>query len=603
VLDKLFSSKVRAEVLGLFFKEPNKKYYIQEIARLISGDPANIFRELKKLEKIGLLVSNKEGAVKYYQTNTNAPLFDALTKLVVDADKAETSEWFLIEEIPGYTPSTIYYPMSANFVNKHYRSVGFDLECTQILCLWDKGLCSMWILRKEFDRIVDRLLEIMTKDPNWMKKYLSKLDTQMSEFRPEIEKLDKMNLAKLSNEELWSIYDEYQLKFGLIGVCAWIQAGVDYGDSILSKHLLRLIEEKAKEKGIQNLSVGETFATLTTPLQTSMITREHEDLKNIITIIREKPELSRYFQDSETRLIIKDLPTIDPEVNKMIEKHATSFGWIGYGILGPSWGKDYFVDLISSLLRQNMVNDPDEAEAKITAAEKLQKLEKMLELNDEEKGIFALSRDLVSTKSARKDLTFYFYSVIENVFREIGRRHYLSLNQVRYMYPEEVKKALLSGEFDVDRINMRTVRSVRLSESGVKKDRLLEGELAEEYVRTLDLDIADATDVKMLLGDCACPGRVKGVVRIVNTASEMSKVLEGDILVSLVTNPDIVPAMKKAGAIVTDTGGITCHAAIVSRELNIPCVIGTKIATRALKDGDLVDVDATHGKITIITKA
>lgn len=69
----------------------------------------------------------------------------------------------------------------------------------------------------------------------------------------------------------------------------------------------------------------------------------------------------------------------------------------------------------------------------------------------------------------------------------------------------------------------------------------------------------------------------------------------GDILVSIATDPDIVPAMKKAAAIVTEQGGVTSHAAIVSRELNIPCVIGTKIATRVLKDGDRVEVDANKG--------
>jgi len=63
------------------------------------------------------------------------------------------------------------------------------------------------------------------------------------------------------------------------------------------------------------------------------------------------------------------------------------------------------------------------------------------------------------------------------------------------------------------------------------------------------------------------------------------------------TSPEFLPAMKKAKAIITDEGGVTCHAAIVSRELNIPCVIGTKVATKSLKDGDLVEVDTHQGII------
>lgn len=82
----------------------------------------------------------------------------------------------------------------------------------------------------------------------------------------------------------------------------------------------------------------------------------------------------------------------------------------------------------------------------------------------------------------------------------------------------------------------------------------------------------------------------------------MKKFQKGDILVSVATDPDIVPAMKKAAAIVTEQGGITSHAAIVSRELGIPCIIGTKIATRVLKDGDMVEVDANKGTVKKIGK-
>ncbi|HLC48700.1 MAG TPA: PEP-utilizing enzyme, partial [Candidatus Norongarragalinales archaeon] len=86
------------------------------------------------------------------------------------------------------------------------------------------------------------------------------------------------------------------------------------------------------------------------------------------------------------------------------------------------------------------------------------------------------------------------------------------------------------------------------------------------------------------------------------TPSDLPKMGEGDILVAQATNPDVVPAMKKAAAIVTNTGGITCHAAIVSRELGIPCIVGTKIATDVLKDGMVVEVDATKGIVKILKK-
>jgi len=90
---------------------------------------------------------------------------------------------------------------------------------------------------------------------------------------------------------------------------------------------------------------------------------------------------------------------------------------------------------------------------------------------------------------------------------------------------------------------------------------------------------------------------VRGFVKVINTVSDMYKMDHKNVLVSVQTNPELVPVMKKAAAIVTDLGGITCHAAIVSRELGVPCVIGTRIATKVLHDGDLVEVDATNATV------
>jgi len=106
--------------------------------------------------------------------------------------------------------------------------------------------------------------------------------------------------------------------------------------------------------------------------------------------------------------------------------------------------------------------------------------------------------------------------------------------------------------------------------------------------------------VKELRGMPACAGVARGRVSVVNVFSEARKMKQGDVLVSVATTPDLVPAMKRASAIVTSEGGVTCHAAIVSRELGIPCVVGVRNVHKILRDGDEVEVDATAGIIKII---
>ena len=101
----------------------------------------------------------------------------------------------------------------------------------------------------------------------------------------------------------------------------------------------------------------------------------------------------------------------------------------------------------------------------------------------------------------------------------------------------------------------------------------------------------------ILTGSAASPGIASGPVKLVPDPSQIDKVLDGDILVAEMTTPDFVPAMKRAAAIVTDRGGRTAHAAIVSRELGIPCVVGTEKAMATLKDGQIITVNGTGGEV------
>ncbi|MCK5062242.1 hypothetical protein KAR28_06890 [Candidatus Parcubacteria bacterium] len=118
-----------------------------------------------------------------------------------------------------------------------------------------------------------------------------------------------------------------------------------------------------------------------------------------------------------------------------------------------------------------------------------------------------------------------------------------------------------------------------------------------------DYQTVDNLNLKELKGSVACKGIVKGKVKVIMSKKKISSIKINEILVASMTTPEYLPAMKKAVAFVTDEGGITCHAAIVARELNKPCIIGTKIATQVLRDNDLVEVDADRGIVTIIKKA
>ena len=101
----------------------------------------------------------------------------------------------------------------------------------------------------------------------------------------------------------------------------------------------------------------------------------------------------------------------------------------------------------------------------------------------------------------------------------------------------------------------------------------------------------------LIQGLPAVPGVVSAVVRVLSDVSEGARLQDGEVLVAKMTNPDWLPTMRRAAALVTDTGGMTCHAAIVARELKVPCIVGARTATRDLSDGMVVTVDGTHGRV------
>ncbi|MFA6428441.1 MAG: PEP/pyruvate-binding domain-containing protein [Candidatus Buchananbacteria bacterium] len=185
-------------------------------------------------------------------------------------------------------------------------------------------------------------------------------------------------------------------------------------------------------------------------------------------------------------------------------------------------------------------------------------------------------------------------SLINNVFLQLIRR--TGRNDILSMTLLEVKKCL-SKEKDIPDVSARNEYSYITYENGIK---IVSGKEAKEKINLLQSNYTE-TEVK---GVVACRGKAQGRVKIIPLSLDPKKYLgkmeRGDILVSDTTGPELLPAIRKAAAIITDEGGLMSHAAIVAREFNIPCIVGTKFVTSILKDNDLVEVDANQGIVKIL---
>ncbi len=217
-----------------------------------------------------------------------------------------------------------------------------------------------------------------------------------------------------------------------------------------------------------------------------------------------------------------------------------------------------------------------------------------------------LMRRLKLTGTAREAVEIlrwftYFYEAGERIADQI---YTLLISQLHVLLPRETSKDLIW--YDVASLR-RYFKGHRLSPQEIerRKDffiiemlrgkwRVLSGKHARQYFR-LHVEPVQVEHPSHIAGTTAHPGKVEGTVKIVVTRSDQKKMKKGDILISPMTTIWLMGAIRKAAAIVTDEGGMTAHAAIVARELKTPCIVGTKIATKVLKDGDRVEVDATKG--------
>jgi len=184
-------------------------------------------------------------------------------------------------------------------------------------------------------------------------------------------------------------------------------------------------------------------------------------------------------------------------------------------------------------------------------------------------------------------------------FKYISKLKKVDVKKLSLYTNEEFSELLLNDSLIKDGLLIKRENFTLMKLENYKSE-LLFGKSAK--IKFNQIKFEKENTGKKIKGSVAYKGNVCGVARLVLTKSDYIKINKGDILVTYMTHPNMISIISKVAGIITDEGGVLCHAAITARESGIPCVIGTKIATKVLKDGDLVEVDADKGVVKIIKK-
>ena len=449
----------------------------------------------------------------------------------------------------------------------------------------------------EIDAVSRVITERARADASFVRRAIGKTYEHGGELLELTGRVSSANLAKASNSGVWAFYEGYCTANRKMRDYGWVAPAMD-ASGYLSGLLDEVVSARCAERGVASRK-ADLMAALTAPERDTLMRQNDLELLKLAVEITGDEGLAALFALPEDAVLSRLAEF--PVFNAKLAAHVKRFEWLPCNYEGCPWDAHYFVSVLQGLVRQSPAVQLAELEAgRRKSLEARVAAERELGLDEGERSLFALARELLFFKADRKDILFRSYFEVTPLLQEVGVRLGLTLAQVRFMLPGEVKAALLDGTVVAAGVlDERRRFSVAISEGGVT--RVLLGDAARRELSQSEGHLVEFSGV--LKGQCACPGSARGVVKLVLSPRDLPKMNAGDVLVANATNPDVVVAMKKASAIVTNTGGITCHAAIVSRELGIPCVTGTKVATDVLKDGDVVEVDAGAGVVRLVSRA
>ena len=481
--------------------------------------------------------------------------------------------WLLAEEIPDSDVFFFQIPMSCFCNDSSYK---FLKNYKKVLTHYKKFHMDFYLGERDSFAVGESILKALLNRPNFGKDVNDNVIKWSYKLIDYARYVASLPLGAYSNKQLWKLYDEQDWIHTKLYTYGWLPVAVDMFHNNFTKKLKSYLYSVCEDKN----AAEQAFLILTTPSKKTIVAQEREEfLKLYKKYYDELKNPGKYFVLA-------------------LQEHGKKWGHLGYiyaGNVKPFDAGHYLKELKDLSRRKLTAEQILERENKQlqTAELKQQQLHKKYKISKHYQNLFETARDFALTKLVRRHAQlFYLYLMHNSLLPEIARRLNCSRYQVQFMLKDEVRQALTAGKT----LSKRELRT-RFTECVLFTEKKFEKIYVGKDLQWLTKNLGRVFDKNQreIFGQTAQPGFAKGMVKIILRAKDMPKMHTGDILVSIATDPDVVPAMKKAAAIVTEQGGITSHAAIVSRELGIPCIIGTKIATKVLKDGDMVEVDANKG--------
>lgn len=473
------------------------------------------------------------------------------------------------------------YTMSYATGPRSLRLYGAKLAAA-VYAFDDQDMDIVVATQADYQHFSSRLIERFEKRPEFLDKLIIWSESRTDYLYNFLNRyLNQKIIIGLSNTEIARRYlgyiDKY-VNYHLHNTPAW------WLGAITAEEKLRaFLENRFPERDYEKI-----LAIIIDPLE-----YKSENVQEELSLLELVLEFKRL-------ALVKGPADLPSAFRVKFQTHVKRFSSLPFGYkTGVVWTEaDFFKRLVALAKRQPAVLKAQKVKEIKLKIKQRDRLLTSLKLPRPYYNLVIALRQLAYLQELKKTTQTRSHPLLQLIVKpEIAKRLHLKAEYLDFMSEEEVARSLRQGKVSAllrRELPRRLTKAVNIVSQ--EKSHWLTGKQAQDFIKLNGLLAAagTATEIK---GQPACRGLARGYVKICQFSTEINKLKRGDILVTAMTTPDFVPAMRRAAAIVTDEGGITSHAAIVARELGKPCIIGAKVAAKILKDGDYVEVDANRGVV------
>src|SRR3989344_1097735 len=415
-----------------------------------------------------------------------------------------------------------------------------------------------YMYEDEWMNCLERFAKHLMSPISKQEKELQNLAHSYGKVAKEVKNAD---LGRWSNKRLSAWFRRYSLIYSHYSFYALSPWAIDY---VLAPRLISELKQLNRAKS------GFWIEVISTPTRLNTMTQQQIDLLKIAST----GKLSK------------------------LKGHVKKYYWLPiYNLSDKPWKEQDFEKQMKSIKNPQKELQDKQKEFK-RRKERYEKTLKEINPSKELRRVIEAVHLYTYLRDQRVDIWRKIIDYIEPFYAELAKRANIRLEDSINFFDEEILRFLEEGTLPVG-IKERKRQHAIIYIEGIRKIFTKTKEINKLKERELG-NMQKSTELNGLI---AYKGVAKGKVRIISTPKDLPSLKEGEILVAHHTSPDYVIAMRKSAAIVTDEGGITSHAAIVSRELKIPCITNTKIGSQILKTGDFIRVDANKGIVKILKKA